>query len=230
MKPYVMFGQSPYFGDYVDAIHALGGWLSRVVINVPERLIKNTKPFAERVEAYQAWLDERCPGRRVEVIDLADFQPAEDEAYLVGFRSAKMEPLIEMLRARFSLRFDSIIHPTAYVSPFATLGEGVFVGAMAAVASWARIEDFVILNRAATVGHDSTIGIYCNVGPKAAIASAVLVERAAIVALGANVLEGLRLEEGCFVGAGALVTKDVPRWKYVVGSPAKVIKDRPEIP
>lgn len=40
----------------------------------------------------------------------------------------------------------------------------------------------------------------------------------------ATVLPGVTIGEGACVGAGALVTKDVPAWSVVAGAPAKVIK------
>lgn len=40
----------------------------------------------------------------------------------------------------------------------------------------------------------------------------------------ALILPGVTIGEGACVGAGALVTKDVPAWSVVAGTPAKVIK------
>lgn len=40
----------------------------------------------------------------------------------------------------------------------------------------------------------------------------------------AMILPGVTVGEGACVGAGALVTKDVPAWSVVAGTPAKVIK------
>ena len=40
----------------------------------------------------------------------------------------------------------------------------------------------------------------------------------------AMILPGVTVGEGACVGAGALVTKDVPAWSVVAGSPAKVIR------
>lgn len=40
----------------------------------------------------------------------------------------------------------------------------------------------------------------------------------------ALILPGVTIGEGAAVGAGAIVTKDVPDWSIVTGSPAKVIK------
>lgn len=46
--------------------------------------------------------------------------------------------------------------------------------------------------------------------------------------LGRNVLvmPGVRIGEGSIVAAGAVVTKDVPKYKVVAGVPARVIQDR----
>jgi acetyltransferase-like isoleucine patch superfamily enzyme len=46
--------------------------------------------------------------------------------------------------------------------------------------------------------------------------------------IGANatVLDGVRIGNGCVVGAGSVVTRDVPDYSVTVGTPAKVIKNR----
>ncbi len=49
------------------------------------------------------------------------------------------------------------------------------------------------------------------------------------VTIGANsvILPFVKIGEGAFVAAGALVTKDVPPWKLAIGVPAKIV-DLPE--
>lgn len=43
---------------------------------------------------------------------------------------------------------------------------------------------------------------------------------------GATVLDGVRIGRGSIIGAGALVTKDLPEYSVAIGVPAKVIKSR----
>lgn len=46
------------------------------------------------------------------------------------------------------------------------------------------------------------------------------------VSVGANstILPGVELGEGAMVGAGALVTRDVPPWTLAIGSPARIVE------
>jgi acetyltransferase-like isoleucine patch superfamily enzyme len=54
------------------------------------------------------------------------------------------------------------------------------------------------------------------------------IRRGARVGGGAILLPGVEIGEEAFVGAGAVVTKDVPPKTVVVGSPARVLRDVPD--
>ena len=41
-------------------------------------------------------------------------------------------------------------------------------------------------------------------------------------------MPGVTVGEGAVVGAGSLLTKDIPAWTIAVGRPAKVIKEIPK--
>ncbi len=40
------------------------------------------------------------------------------------------------------------------------------------------------------------------------------------------ILPGVTIGDGCVIGAGAVVTKDVPAYSVCAGNPAKVVKER----
>ena len=54
------------------------------------------------------------------------------------------------------------------------------------------------------------------------------IRRGARVGGGAILCPGVEIGEEAFVGAGAVVTRDVPPRKVVVGSPARAIRDVPD--
>ncbi len=54
----------------------------------------------------------------------------------------------------------------------------------------------------------------------------IVVEDEVWIGYGAIITSGVRLGKGCVIGAGAVVTKDVPPYAIAAGNPAKVIRMR----
>jgi acetyltransferase-like isoleucine patch superfamily enzyme len=46
--------------------------------------------------------------------------------------------------------------------------------------------------------------------------------------LGVAVLEGVRIGRGAVIGAGAVVTRDIPAYAIAIGVPARVVRFRGE--
>jgi acetyltransferase-like isoleucine patch superfamily enzyme len=44
--------------------------------------------------------------------------------------------------------------------------------------------------------------------------------------VGVRIIDGVNIGNGCVIGAGAVVTKDVPDFSISAGVPAKVISNR----
>lgn len=59
-------------------------------------------------------------------------------------------------------------------------------------------------------------------------AKPINIKNDAWIGFNAIILKGVTIGEGAIVGAGSLVTKDVPDWAVVAGNPAQVIKMIPE--
>lgn len=52
----------------------------------------------------------------------------------------------------------------------------------------------------------------------------VLIENKVWIGFGAIILKGVRVGEGAIVGAGAVITKDVPPYAVVAGNPAQIVR------
>lgn len=57
-------------------------------------------------------------------------------------------------------------------------------------------------------------------------AAPIVIEDDVWVAGKVMITAGVRIGRGCVIGAGAVVTKDLPPWSIAVGAPARVIKTR----
>jgi acetyltransferase-like isoleucine patch superfamily enzyme len=56
----------------------------------------------------------------------------------------------------------------------------------------------------------------------------IVLRKGCLIGMNSVIMPGVEIGEGAIVGTCSLVTKDVPAWTIVAGSPAKVIKKVPE--
>jgi UDP-2-acetamido-3-amino-2,3-dideoxy-glucuronate N-acetyltransferase len=112
------------------------------------------------------------------------------------------------------------------------IGQGCFVGGGARVGDGCRIQNQVSLYDGVELEADVFVGpsaVFTNVRrPRAAYRrkpayEKTLVGRGATIGANATVVCGVRIGAHAFVGAGAVVTRDVPAHALVLGSPARVV-------
>src|SRR5471032_362736 len=159
------------------------------------------------------------------IIALDQFVPQPGQQYLLGPTTPTRAVLAQLLEQRFGLEFCTLVHPTAYVSPLATLGPGVFVGANSAIGPGAKLAAHVFVNRGVTIGHDTRIAAFARVQPGANVGGLGEIGAGATIGIGATVIERVVIGAGAYVGAGAVVTADVAPHVLVVGVPAKFKKN-----
>jgi sugar O-acyltransferase (sialic acid O-acetyltransferase NeuD family) len=207
----ILFGVSNMLSDVYDCIHATGRKVAQIVMNVPEQRRERTKNLETRLQEL---------GESPLIISLEEFAPRDGEEYFVVPTTPKKAVLVEFLQNTHHLKFSRLIHPTAYVSPYAKIGQGVFIGAGSVIGPGCVLKDHVFVNRGVTVGHDTVLHEYVRVNPGSNIGGHVQVLAGASIGLGAGVLEELVIGKGAFVAAGAIVIKDVQEKTLVAGIPA----------
>lgn len=118
----------------------------------------------------------------------------------------------------------------------AKVGRGVFVGDHVNIdlshADMIFIEDHVhIASGCRLLCHQRDLRGYC-VGDDYAKLGYRLAEihlcKGCLIGMESFIMPGVTVGEGAIVGAGSLVTKDVPAWSIVTGRPATLVKNIPQ--
>jgi sugar O-acyltransferase (sialic acid O-acetyltransferase NeuD family) len=106
--------------------------------------------------------------------------------------------------------FARVVHPSAVVSPSATLGEGVQIMAGCVIQTGADIGANSIVNTRASVDHDCRIGETVHIAPGVTLSGGVRVGDRVHIGTGAVVIQGVTIGADSLVAAGAVVYRDLP--------------------
>lgn len=148
---------------------------------------------------------------------------------VIGFGACAARVWAASVVVQHGLQLATIIHPRAVVARSAVIGAGSVVMAGTVINSSVVVGQNVIVNTAASLDHHCRIDDGAHIAPGARLAGNVLVGRCACVGLGAVVLERRRVGDDAVVGAGSVVTADVPAGVVAYGNPARVVRHRDDL-
>lgn len=206
---YVIWGGK----GHARVIHEAVSWSGRRLLAIIDRNAVPPPiagvPLLVGVDAFQAWLTARATAPLPGFVIAIGGSRGEDRLAIAG-----------RLRA-FGLKPLTVVHPSAILARCASVGAGSHVLAGSCVAASTAIGSQVIVNTKASVDHDCRLADGVHVGPNATLAGEVVAGRCCFIGAGAVILPRLRIGAHATVGAGAVVTRDVPAGMTVVGNPAR---------
>lgn len=120
--------------------------------------------------------------------------------------------------------FPSLIHPGVIYPGDTQLGKGCVICAGSILTVNVRLGDFVTVNLACTIGHDTTVGAFSSLMPGVCVSGEAALGEGVYIGTGANILNGIGIGGGSVIGGGALVNKSLPGRCTAVGVPVRVIR------
>jgi acetyltransferase-like isoleucine patch superfamily enzyme len=125
------------------------------------------------------------------------------------------------VRERVTVGDDVVIGRGSLVENDTTIGALTKIQAEAYITAYSTLEEQVFIAPCVVTTNDNFMG---RTELRHELIAGPTIRRGARVGGGAVLLPGVEIGEEAFVGAGAVVTKDVPPRMLVVGNPARVVR------
>ena len=129
------------------------------------------------------------------------------------------------VRERCTIGDDVVIGRGSLVENDTSVGALTKIQAHAYITAYSLLEDNVFIAPCVVTTNDNFMG---RTEKRHDLVKGPIIRRGARIGGGAVLLPGIEVGEEAFVGAGAVVLKDVPARALVVGSPARQIREVPE--
>lgn len=142
----------------------------------------------------------------------------------VGVSRTREKIVNSVLKINPSIKFGTVIDPTAEMSERVKIGEGTIICAHTIITVNIDIGSHVIINLDCTIGHDAILQDFVTLYPSANVSGITHIGHCAELGTGMQIIQGKSIGDYSIIGAGAVVVKDIPPRCTAVGSPAKPIK------
>ena len=123
------------------------------------------------------------------------------------------------------------IRTGAKVGNNCNIGKGVYIDTNVEIGDNCKIQNFATIYQGVRIENNVFIGPHVcftnDINPRAFLWSEerlkkTLVKNGASIGANATILAGITIGEFAMIGAGSVVTKDVPEYTLVVGNPSRV--------
>jgi len=158
--------------------------------------------------------------------DASNYFKTVDNKFTIGIGNPILRKKLYDKFTSIGGEFSSTISPLAHIGNFGNeieAGCNIMTGTV--ITSDIKIKKGALINLNCTIGHDSIIGEFVELSPGVSISGNCKLGDYTVLGTNSTVLPKVTIGKNVIVGAGAVVTKDIPDNSLVVGIPGKIVKE-----
>lgn len=155
---------------------------------------------------------------------IKDWVPSEDEYFAVAIADPNGRKTVVELLKKKNAQFVNIIHPSANISDYSVIGEGVILYPTASIGVNCQIGDFVYIQRT-HISHDVKIDSFSTISSLCGILGKVVIHENVFIGCHACLIPNTTIGENVYIGARSVVINNIPSNAKVFGNPAEIFKD-----
>ncbi len=125
-----------------------------------------------------------------------------------------------------NFEFIKVIHPSAVIDSTVKIEVGAVVMAGVVINPDSQIGEHVVVNTGSIIEHDCILQHFSTAAPGCIMGGHVNVGENSFIGLGAKVIQQRVIGKNTVIGAGSVVTSDIPDGVLAYGNPCKVIRTR----
>jgi len=140
---------------------------------------------------------------------IRDHVVQHDCQYLMGIANLRYRrPIIEKFLS-MGARFAQFVHPDAYISRSAKLGEGVVIAPTVNVGPNVVIGDYTLINSRSSMGHDTQVGAFNFICPNVCFSGFTRVGEENLFGINSATIPGIQIGSRNKIAAGMVLDKNV---------------------
>ena len=158
--------------------------------------------------------------------DVRDYFDKFGEEFTIGIGGPTLRKILYDKFIKLGGEFVSTISKNSTIGSFGNeIGIGSNLMQNIVLTNDIYIGKGVIINQLSSIGHDVIIKDFCEICPNVSISGNCEIGEYSFIGTGAIILPKVKIGKNVVVGAGAVVSKDLPDNCVAVGIPAKIIKE-----
>ena len=155
-------------------------------------------------------------------VETYEIQP--DDVFFCALGDSHWRKYYSEMIGRKGGRFLTVIHKTALISPFASIGEGSIISAYSLVSSNVVVGKQVIIQPFSNFGHDACVGDYVSIESYVFLGGYSSVGELSTMHTKSSIVPHKSIGKECVVGIGSVVIRNFKDGLKVFGNPAMVLK------